>query len=97
MVDISLGEDITLNIRLGSINFPDPRKASVAFEIFSEGHTFGDPQQPVLTISQEVLYYKTNDNSLPDYNRIIEAAANKLKSDFKRILDELRKTYHPLG
>ena len=97
MVEVSLGEEITLNIRVGSINFPDSRKASVAFEIFSEGHTFGEPQQPVLTISQEVTYYKFNGNSLPDYNRITEAAANKLKSDLKRILDELRKTYHPLG
>lgn len=93
MSEVSLAENITLNIRVVSVSFPDSRKASVAFQIFSEGHTVGNSQQPVLTLSQEVPNYKINGSSLPDYNRITKAAATKLKTDFKHIVDELRKTY----
>ena len=93
MNEARLMMDNKLNIRLLSVTFPDPRKASVAFELFSYGYTMGGPTQTLLTLTQETSPYTLNGSQLPDYNRIVESAAKKLESDFKVVLATLATTY----
>ena len=53
----------------------------------------GEVQQRVLTITQEVPLFKLDATGLPDYNEIVKAAAEKLETDFKKILGTLSKIY----
>ena len=96
MSEVQLHMDNKLKIRLLSVTFPDARNASVAFELYSDGHTMGPQQKPLLTVTQETSRYKLDETNLPDYNRIVESAAKKLESDFQEIVETLSKTYPSL-
>ena len=95
MSDATLADDNKLGIRLLSVTFPDARTASVVFELFSDGYNVGPPRQPLLTLRQEAPLYKLDVSGLPDYNGIVEAAAKKLESDFRRVMETLAETYPP--
>ena len=93
MSEAPLTMDNTLKIRLLSVTFPDTRNASVAFELYSDGHTMGEPHPHLLTLTQETPQYKLDATGLPDYNGIVESASKKLESDFRHVLETLAKTY----
>ena len=92
MREVHLSMDISLGIRLVSVNFSNEETASVTFELLSMGHTVGDRRQPLVTIAQESPAYK-DDSNLHDYNRIVETAARKLQDGFEKVNSTLSRIY----
>ena len=93
MREVHLSMDISLGIRLVSVNFSNEETASVIFELSSTGRrTVGHSRQPLVTIAQESPAYR-DDNNLPDYNRIVETAARKLQDDFEKVNSTLSRIY----
>jgi hypothetical protein len=93
MDNAELRMENNIGIRLLSVTFPDTRNASVAFELYSDGYTVGEPHRHLLTFTQETAQYKLDATGLPDYNEIVGSASKKLESDFRHVLETLAKTY----
>ena len=93
MREVHMSMDISLGIRLVSVNFSNEETASVTFELFSTGRRpVGDARQSLVTIAQESPAYR-DDSNLHDYNRIVETAAKKLQDGFEKVNRTLSSTY----
>ena len=93
MENVQLSMDNNLGIQLSSVTFQDANNASAVFTLFSDGHNVRSSQHVVATLTQEVPRYNLEKTDLPDYNRIVEAAAKKLECDFQRVVEMLTKSY----
>ena len=76
----------TLRIRLFSVEYPDERLAVVSFELFSDGHTVGEPHRPLAMVRHEV---RLNGRGRHNYSQIVATAASKLSADFRQVSDTL--------
>ena len=89
--DPMMDEDILamgnkIRIRLFSVEYPDERLAVVSFELFSDGHTVGEPDRPLAMVRHEV---RLNGRGRYNYSQIVATAASKLSADFRQVSETL--------
>lgn len=60
-------------------------------ELYSDGHSVGEPVRPLASISQEV---PRQGGLIPNYDGIVKDAAEKLEADFGRVVETLGKLHN---
>ena len=88
MDDVYLMMDNNIGIRLASHSWEDTKNASVAFDLYSTGHTVGDNTHQEMRLIQQVPAYRTEKGELR-YSEITREAAGKLRDDFRNIAQQL--------
>ena len=82
-----------IRIRLLSVEFPDGRNADVTFQLFSDGHTVGEPYRELANITRQVPRSTDEHGRGLDYKEMVKNAAGSIASDFEHITDTLKATY----